>query len=113
MTSVIRRRHGQALRLSLPKPQITHSSHSFPNQTRMPSLISSPSSHGIRSLSDLEKVAVLGHGNGGIGYRVHHKKSNSFYALKILNFDQDGIAFHQPPTFEAEILKRSLILLIL
>lgn len=79
----------------------------------MPSLISSPSSHGIRSLSDLEKVAVLGHGNGGIGYRVHHKKSNSFYALKILNFDQDGIAFHQPPTFEAEILKRSLILLIL
>jgi len=70
----------------------------------MPSLISSPSSHGIRSLSDLGKVAVLGHGNGGIVYKVHHKKSNSFYALKVLHFDQDGIG-----TVEAEILKRVVL----
>jgi mitogen-activated protein kinase kinase 5 len=72
----------------------------------MLSLISSPSSHGISSLSDLEKVAVLGHGNGGIVYKVHHKKNNSFYALKVLNFDRNGIGFRQPPTLEAEILKR-------
>jgi mitogen-activated protein kinase kinase 9 len=76
----------------------------------MPSLISSPSSHGIKSLSDLEKVAVhstvLGHGNGGIVYKDHHKKINSFYALKVLHFSQDGIGFHQPPTLEAEIIKR-------
>lgn len=71
------------LRLSLPKPQIT-SYHSFPNQTHMASLIPSPSSLGIRSLSGFEKVAVLGHGNGGIAYKVHHKKNNCLYALKVL-----------------------------
>jgi mitogen-activated protein kinase kinase 5 len=88
MTLVIReRRQRQALRLSLPKPQIPSSSHNFHNQTQMLSLISSPSSHGISSLSDLEKVAVLGHGNGGIVYKVHHKKN------KVLNFDRNGIGF--------------------
>lgn len=39
-------------------------------------------------------------------YKVHHKKSNSFYASRVLHFYQDGIRFHQPPKLEAEILKR-------
>ncbi|XP_004512500.1 mitogen-activated protein kinase kinase 10 [Cicer arietinum] len=110
MTLVIReRRRKQALSLSLPKKHQIPSSNNFPNKTQMPSLFSSPSSHhGIRSLLDLEKVAVLGHGNGGIVYKVHHKKNyNSFYALKVLRFDQNGIGFRQPPTLEAEILKRA------
>ncbi|XP_061363670.1 mitogen-activated protein kinase kinase 10 [Gastrolobium bilobum] len=111
MTLVIReRRHKQALRLSLPKPSIPLSD--FPLQTHItPSLPPSPSSHvdsspGIRNLSDLEKVAVLGHGNGGIVYKVHHKKNNSLYALKVLRFNQNAIGIRQPATLEAEILKR-------
>lgn len=101
MTLVIReRRHKQALTLSLPKPQIPPSD--FPYQTHTPPLFSSPSSHlinscsYIRNISDLEKVAVLGHGYGGTVYKVHHKENHSFYALKVRRFK----------TLEAEILKR-------
>lgn len=106
MTLVIReRRHRQALRLSLPKPHEIPSS-DFPHQiTHMPSSLL-PSSPLFRNLSDLEKVAVLGHGNGGTVYKVHHKKSHSFYALKVLRFNENGIGIIQPSTLEAEILKR-------
>ncbi|KAJ1395654.1 Serine-threonine/tyrosine-protein kinase, catalytic domain [Sesbania bispinosa] len=110
MTLVIReRRHKQALKLSLPKPQIPSSD--FLRQTHMPLLLPSPSFHldsspNIRNLSDLEKVAVLGHGNGGTVYKVYHKKSHSFYALKVLRFNQNGVGIRQPATLEAEILKR-------
>ncbi|XP_061343021.1 mitogen-activated protein kinase kinase 9-like [Gastrolobium bilobum] len=52
------------------------------------------------------KIVVLGHGNGGIVYKVHHKKNNSLYALKVLRFNQNSIGIRQPATLEAEILKR-------
>ncbi|KAK7252502.1 hypothetical protein RIF29_36483 [Crotalaria pallida] len=115
MTLVIReRRHQQALRLSLPPPSTatTPSSDDLCQQTHMPALFPSPSSHansspGIRNLSDLKKVAVLGHGNGGTVYKVLNKKNNSFYALKVLRFNQDGIGIRQSATvLEAEILRR-------
>lgn len=111
MTLVIReRRHQQALRLSLPPPS-TQSSDHFPHQTHIPTLFPSPSSHadsspGITNLSDLEKVAVLGHGNGGTVYKVHHRKNHSCYALKVLRFNQNDIGIRQPAALEAEILKR-------
>ncbi|KAK7307326.1 hypothetical protein VNO77_40279 [Canavalia gladiata] len=105
MTLVIReRRHKQPLRLSLPKHQIP-SSFYFPYQTHMAAFVdSSPGI--IKNLSDLEKLEVLGHGSGGTVYKVYHKKNRSFYALKILRFNQKGIWIRQPATLEAEILKR-------
>ncbi|KAG5059122.1 Mitogen-activated protein kinase kinase 10 [Glycine soja] len=88
--------------LSLPKP---HSD--FPFQTHIPAVLPSPFSHVdsspgiIKDLSDLEKLAVLGHGNGGIVYKVYHTKNRSFYALKVLRLNENGIGI-----LEAEILKR-------
>ncbi|XP_027362854.1 mitogen-activated protein kinase kinase 10 [Abrus precatorius] len=118
MTLVIReRRHKQALRLSLPKPTIPSSSSSssssdITHKAHMPALLPSPSSHVdtspgiIKNLLDLEKLVVLGHGNGGTVYKVYHKKNKSFYALKVLHFNQNAIGIRQPATLEAEILKR-------
>ncbi|CAL0314166.1 unnamed protein product [Lupinus luteus] len=109
MTLVIReRRHQQALRLSLPPLSHDHLCH----QIHLPALLPSKSTHansspGIRNLSDLKKVAVLGHGNDGTVYKVRHKKNHSFYALKVLRFNQNAIDIIQPATvLEAEILKR-------
>ncbi|RDY12417.1 Mitogen-activated protein kinase kinase 10, partial [Mucuna pruriens] len=111
MTLVIReRRHKQALRLSLPKPSISSSSSELPHENHVPAVLSSPSSNVdsspgiIKDLLDLEKLAVLGHGNGGTVYKVYHSKNRSFYALKVLRLN--GIGICQPAVLEAEILKR-------
>ncbi|TKY70044.1 Mitogen-activated protein kinase kinase 10 [Spatholobus suberectus] len=113
MTLVIReRRHKQALRVSLPKPPPIPSASDFPHQIHIPAVLPSPSSHVdsspgiIKDLSDLEKLAVLGHGNGGTVYKVYHRKNCSLYALKVLRLNENGIGIRQPATLEAEILKR-------
>ncbi|GLT53872.1 hypothetical protein SLA2020_271110 [Shorea laevis] len=33
---------------------------------------------------DLEKLLVLGHGNGGTVYKARHKRTNAVYALKVV-----------------------------
>ncbi|KAL2553701.1 Mitogen-activated protein kinase kinase 9 [Forsythia ovata] len=38
----------------------------------------------VQHVSDLEKLQVLGSGNGGTVYRVCHKKSSKVYALKVI-----------------------------
>ncbi|KAI5683313.1 hypothetical protein M9H77_04541 [Catharanthus roseus] len=43
------------------------------------------------SLSDLEKIQVLGHGNGGTVYKVRHKRNSNIYALKVVHSDCDPI----------------------
>lgn len=65
-----------------------------------------PASPLIESLSDLDKLAVLGHGNGGTVYKVRHRNSSTVFALKVLCFDCDTIAIRHQATREAEILKR-------
>ena len=103
MTLVIReRRQQQALRLSLPQRNPPSSSCSYP-QTQ---ISSSPTPQALR-LPELEKLAVLGHGNGGIVYKVHHKKKGCFYAMKVIRFNPiTDIGTPHPATIEAEILKR-------
>ncbi|XP_043717532.1 mitogen-activated protein kinase kinase 10-like [Telopea speciosissima] len=109
MTLVRERRQQHALRLPLP-PQIT-----APDELRHQLSLSSPlpvpvcdgpDSPGIESLTDLEKLVVLGHGNGGTVYKVQHRWSNSIYALKVLRFSQDTVGIRQQAAREAEILKR-------
>ncbi|KAH7576496.1 hypothetical protein ACOSP7_003146 [Xanthoceras sorbifolium] len=95
MTLVRKRRHQQALRLSLPPPS-----------TPSPPLPVTPTSPNIENLSDLNKLAVLGHGNGGTVYKVHHQRSSSIYALKVLRFNQNAAPISHQAAREAEILKR-------
>ncbi|KAA8525853.1 hypothetical protein F0562_007708 [Nyssa sinensis] len=95
----------QALSLSLPPPIPAAD---FCHRTPLPSTLSStcPDSPCINSLSDLEKLTVLGHGNGGTVYKVRHRRANSVYALKVLRFGEDATAIRQQAAREAEILKR-------
>jgi len=106
MTLVIReRRHKQALRLSLPKSPSIPSYSDFPHQIHVPVVMSShaDSSPGIiKDLSDLQKLQVLGHGNGGTVYKVYHNSTGSFYALKVLRLNENDFGI----ILEAEILKR-------
>ena len=108
MALVRERRHQQALRLSLPPPPIP--SVNFRHQNYLPVSSPLPASYedfpGIKNVSDLKKLAVLGHGSGGTVYKVRHKKDQSFYALKVLRFNQNVIGIRQQATLEAEILKR-------
>ncbi|KAK9274774.1 hypothetical protein L1049_022026 [Liquidambar formosana] len=106
MTLVRERRHQQALKLSLPPPippaELRH-------RTLLSTLLSSsisPASPCINNLSDLEKLAVLGHGSGGTVYKVRHRSSASIYALKVLRFTEDAVTIRLQAAREAEILKR-------
>ncbi|XP_052170833.1 mitogen-activated protein kinase kinase 10 [Diospyros lotus] len=105
MTLVRERRHQQALRLSLPPPVPAAD---FRRRSPLPSPLSSTSSNspGITNLFELEKLAVLGHGNGGTVYKVRHTSTSSIYALKVLRLDEDAVAVRQQAAREAEILKR-------
>ncbi|KAJ0048846.1 hypothetical protein Pint_16860 [Pistacia integerrima] len=49
--------------------------------------------------SDLDRLQVLGHGNGGTVYKVRHKRTDKIFALKVVHGDQ---VFR-----EMEILRRT------
>ncbi|KAB2000461.1 hypothetical protein ES319_D12G233400v1 [Gossypium barbadense] len=105
MTLVRERRHQQGLRLSPPSPLAAAD---FRQRSHYAALLSAigPTSPDIESLSDLEKLTVIGHGNGGTVYKVRNRKSSSVYALKVLRFDQNAAVIRHQVACEAEILKR-------
>lgn len=106
MTLVRERRHQQALRLSPPPPDVTPVAADHFRQQRTTTPTSTPDSPAnVENLSDLEKLEVLGHGNGGTVYKVCHKKTSTIYALKVLRFDHNGTSILQQAAREAEILK--------
>ncbi|XP_020215606.1 mitogen-activated protein kinase kinase 9-like [Cajanus cajan] len=90
MPLVRQRRH---LNLRLPEPSV-------PKPLPLP-----PSSTAIAP-ADLEKLQVLGHGNGGTVYKVRHKRTGAVYALKVVHGDTDG-ASRQEVRREMEILQRT------
>ncbi|XP_030946568.1 mitogen-activated protein kinase kinase 9-like [Quercus lobata] len=55
------------------------------------------------SSSDLEKLQVLGHGNGGTVYKVRHKRTNAIYALNVVHSDSD-------PTLRCQVFREMEIL---
>ncbi|XP_022994131.1 mitogen-activated protein kinase kinase 9-like [Cucurbita maxima] len=65
-----------------------------------------PSSAPAISSSDLEKLQVLGHGNGGTVYKVRHKRTSNIYALKVVHGDGDPTVRRQVFR-EMEILRRT------
>ncbi|KAJ1394253.1 Serine/threonine-protein kinase, active site [Sesbania bispinosa] len=56
--------------------------------------------------NDIEKLHVLGHGNGGTVYKVRHKRTSAVYALKIIHADSDPVTRSQIRR-EMDILQRT------
>ncbi|KAL2553713.1 Mitogen-activated protein kinase kinase 9 [Forsythia ovata] len=59
----------------------------LPKQVEIPQYIPIPlilPMQEVQCLSDLEKLQVLGFGNGWTVYRVRHKPSSKVYALKVI-----------------------------
>ncbi|GLJ12299.1 hypothetical protein SUGI_0188250 [Cryptomeria japonica] len=59
----------------------------------------------IKGLCDLEKVGVLGHGSQGSVYKVLHRRSSSYFALKVVRLDCDPSSTRQIMR-EVEIAKK-------
>ncbi|KAL7192481.1 hypothetical protein ACSBR2_024337 [Camellia fascicularis] len=107
MALVRDRRH---LNLKLPLPDISDRRPRFPLPLPPPpptshSTSSSSSSSAITT-ADLEKLQVLGHGNGGTVYQVRHKHTSALYALKVVHGDSDPTIRRQVFR-EMEILRRA------
>ncbi|GLJ12301.1 hypothetical protein SUGI_0188280 [Cryptomeria japonica] len=57
-------------------------------------------------LSDFERVGILGHGSGGVVYKLLHPKSSTYYALKVIRLDHDSTPTSHINT-EMEILRKT------
>ena len=102
-------RERRQLNLRLPIPE--HSDHRprFPlplPPTTATTNTSAATSAASFSCSDLEKLQVLGHGNGGTVYKVRHKRTSAIYALKVVHSDSDPTLRRQVFR-EMEILRRT------
>ncbi|CAF2182532.1 hypothetical protein BRARA_G02315 [Brassica rapa] len=93
-------RERRQLNLRLPLPPISD------RRFSLPSVTTTVATSGDISAADLEKLNVLGCGNGGIVYRVRHKNTADLYALKTVNGDMDPILTRQLMR-EMEILRRT------
>lgn len=105
--AVVRER--RQLNLRLPLPEFSERRPRFPPSisTAVNSTSSSCcSSSSAISASDLERVRVLGHGNGGTVYEVRHKRTSATYALKVVHGDADP-AVRRQLFREMEILRRT------
>ncbi|TKY44835.1 Mitogen-activated protein kinase kinase 9 [Spatholobus suberectus] len=79
-------RHGRHPNLRL--PELSERRPRFP--LPLPPATAKPAAGDAISAGDLEKLAVLGHGNGGTVYKVRHKTTSAIYALKIIHGDADA-----------------------
>lgn len=104
MTLVRERRHKRALRVTVPPLSPANSWQRFLSPSSLSS--SSSNSPAIDNLANFEKLAVLGHGNGGTVYKVCHRPTNEIYALKVLRFVEDSEMVQQQAFCEVEILRR-------
>ncbi|KAL0355019.1 UNVERIFIED_CONTAM: Mitogen-activated protein kinase kinase [Sesamum radiatum] len=100
-------RDRRLLNLRLPLPDSSDRCLRFPLPLP-PSATSSTASAATASISaaDLEKLQVLGHGNGGTVYKVRHKHTSAIYALKVVHGDSDP-AFRRQILLEVSILRRT------
>ncbi|XP_010498222.1 PREDICTED: mitogen-activated protein kinase kinase 7 [Camelina sativa] len=102
--ALVRERRQINLRLPLPPLSDRLPCFSFPSSTAA-AVASTAITNGI-SASDIEKLHVLGSGNGGIVYKVRHKTTAELYALKTVNGDMSP-TFTRQLTREMEILRRT------
>ncbi|XP_062118099.1 mitogen-activated protein kinase kinase 9-like [Humulus lupulus] len=102
--AVVRER--RQLNLRLPLPEISDRRPRFPLPLPPAAESNRSSSSSNASAADLEKIQVLGRGNGGTVYKVRHKKTSAIYALKIIHGDSDSNVRRQLFR-EMEILRRT------
>ncbi|XP_040999062.1 mitogen-activated protein kinase kinase 9-like [Juglans microcarpa x Juglans regia] len=103
MAVVRDRRH---LNLRLPISELSDHRPRFPLPLP-PNTITNTATSAAISVSDLEKLQVLGHGNGGTVYKVRHKRTHDVYALKVVHTDSDPTLRRQVFR-EMEILRRTV-----
>ncbi|EOA36525.1 hypothetical protein CARUB_v10011504mg [Capsella rubella] len=101
--ALVRERRQINLRLPLPPLSDRLPCFSFPSSTA--AVTTTAFANGICA-SDIEKLHVLGSGNGGIVYKVQHKTTAELYALKTVNGDRSP-SFTRQLTREMEILRRT------
>ncbi|CAJ1952132.1 unnamed protein product [Sphenostylis stenocarpa] len=65
-----------------------------------------PSNDDAITIADLEKLAILGYGNGGTVYKVCHKATSATFALKIIRSNID-INTRRRALTEISILRRA------
>lgn len=104
-------RDRRQLNLRLPIPEISEHRPRFPLPLPPAFLSSTATVTGTATTSvicatDLEKLQVLGHGNGGTVYEVRHKRTSAVYALKVVHSDCDPTVRRQVFR-EMEILRRT------
>ncbi|PON96781.1 Tyrosine-protein kinase [Trema orientale] len=104
--AVVRERRQLSLRL--PLPEISERRPRFPLPLPPAAENNRPSSAAAAAISaaDLEKLQVLGHGNGGTVYKVRHKRTAKTYALKLVHGDSDP-AVRRQLRREMDILRRT------
>ncbi|KAJ7970245.1 Mitogen-activated protein kinase kinase [Quillaja saponaria] len=99
-------RDRRQLNLRLPLPEPSERRPRFPLPLPPSSTAATTTSTTAISASDLEKLQVLGHGNGGTVYKVRHKRTSTIYALKVVHGDSDSTTRRQIHR-EMEILRRT------
>ncbi|KAI3735547.1 hypothetical protein L6452_15050 [Arctium lappa] len=98
--ALVRERRQSKLGLRL--PEISERRPRFP--LPLPPTTQQPTTNA--SAVDLERIQVLGHGNGGTVYKVVQKKTSNVYALKVVHADSDPMMRRQIFR-EMEILRRT------
>ncbi|KAH1075581.1 hypothetical protein J1N35_027909 [Gossypium stocksii] len=92
--AVVRER--RQLNLRLPLPDVSDRRPRFPLPLPPSSTASAvAASSVIIPATELERLEVLGHGNGGTVYKVQHKRTFKIYALKVVYGDGDQTARRQ------------------
>ncbi|KAL7139665.1 hypothetical protein ABFS83_09G068500 [Erythranthe nasuta] len=104
--AVVRDRRHLNLRLPLPEPSERRHRFPLPLPPSANSAAATTISAAAISAADLEKLQVLGHGNGGTVYKVRHKHTSAIYALKVVHGDSDP-AFRRQILREISILRRT------
>ncbi|KAJ4713584.1 Mitogen-activated protein kinase [Melia azedarach] len=103
--AVVRQR--RQLNLRLPLPEVSERCPRFPLPLPPTAAGNATANNtGTIALSDLDKLQVLGHGNGGTVYKVRHKRTEKLFALKVVHGDTDPIVRRQVFR-EMEILRRT------
>lgn len=103
-------RERRQLNLRLPLPESSERRPRFPlplpPSTTNTTAATSTCNSGTITASDFEKLQVLGHGNGGIVYKVREKRTSNIYALKVVHGDTDSDVRRQTLR-EISILRRT------
>ncbi|XP_065850378.1 mitogen-activated protein kinase kinase 9-like [Euphorbia lathyris] len=102
--AVVRER--RQLNLRLPLPEISERRLRFPLPLPPNATANSATAAEI-STNDLEKIHVLGHGNGGTVYKVRHRRTSQIYALKVVHADTDDSLVRRQVFREIKILRQA------